>query len=51
MLTLHQCLGFLLAALLITATPGPDNLMVLGMGCRKGAGMASPLAWVALSVA
>jgi len=36
MLTLHQCLGFLLAALLITATPGPDNLMVLGMGVSKG---------------
>lgn len=36
MLTLDQTLGFLLAALLITATPGPDNLMVLGMGMSRG---------------
>lgn len=36
MLTLQQFLGFLVAALLITATPGPDNLMVLGMGMSKG---------------
>jgi len=36
MLTLDQALGFLLAALLITATPGPDNLMVLGMGMSRG---------------
>jgi len=36
MLTLQQFLSFLLAALLITATPGPDNLMVLGMGISKG---------------
>lgn len=36
MLTLDQFLGFLLAALLITATPGPDNLMVLGIGMSKG---------------
>lgn len=36
MLTVHQLTGFLLAAVLITATPGPDNLMVLGMGIAKG---------------
>lgn len=36
MLTLDQTLGFLLAALLITATPGPDNLMVLGLGMSRG---------------
>lgn len=36
MLTLQQFLGFLVAAILITATPGPDNLMVLGMGMSKG---------------
>lgn len=36
MLTLSQFLPFLLAALLITATPGPDNLMVLGMGMSRG---------------
>ena len=36
MLTLQQFFGFLAAALLITATPGPDNLMVLGMGISKG---------------
>jgi threonine/homoserine/homoserine lactone efflux protein len=36
MLTLEQFLGFLLAALVITASPGPDNLMVLGVGISKG---------------
>jgi len=36
MLTLAQFSGFLLAALLITASPGPDNLMVLGMGISRG---------------
>ena len=36
MLTLAQLLSFTLAAILITATPGPDNLMVLGMGISKG---------------
>jgi threonine/homoserine/homoserine lactone efflux protein len=36
MLTLTQTLGFLLAALLITASPGPDNLMVLSMGMSRG---------------
>lgn len=36
MLTLEQFSSFLIAALLITATPGPDNLMVLGMGIAKG---------------
>ncbi|WP_290869509.1 LysE family translocator [Aquabacterium sp.] len=42
MLTLAQLLPFLLAALLLTATPGPDNLMVLGVGMSQGrrAGMA-----------
>lgn len=36
MLTLAQTFAFLLAAVLITATPGPDNLMVLGMGMSRG---------------
>lgn len=36
MLTLTQFSGFLLAAILITLCPGPDNLMVLGMGISKG---------------
>ncbi|MGY4493950.1 LysE family translocator [Pseudomonas sp. TE3610] len=36
MLTLEQFSSFLIAALLITASPGPDNLMVLGMGISKG---------------
>ena len=42
MLTLAQALAFLAAALVLTATPGPDNLMVLGMGMSRGrrAGMA-----------
>jgi threonine/homoserine/homoserine lactone efflux protein len=36
MVTSVQILSFLLAAILITATPGPDNLMVLSMGMSKG---------------
>lgn len=36
MLTLQQFFGFLLAAILITASPGPDNLLVLSMGISKG---------------
>lgn len=36
MLTPDQFFGFLFAALLITASPGPDNLLVLGMGVSKG---------------
>ncbi len=36
MLTLPQLIGFLVAALVITASPGPDNLMVLGVGMSKG---------------
>lgn len=36
MLTSEQFFGFLAAAILITASPGPDNLMVLGMGISKG---------------
>lgn len=36
MLTHVQFLTFLLAAVLITASPGPDNLLVLGMGMSKG---------------
>ena len=36
MLTFEQLFGFLPAAILITASPGPDNLMVLGMGISNG---------------
>ena len=36
MLAPDQFLAFLLAAVLITASPGPDNLMVLGLGMSKG---------------
>jgi len=36
MLAPEQFLGFLLAAILITASPGPDNLLVLGLGMSKG---------------
>ncbi|MGV7206862.1 LysE family translocator [Oxalobacteraceae bacterium A2-2] len=32
----EQFLGFLTAALLITASPGPDNLMVLSVGMSRG---------------
>lgn len=42
MLTDTQILGFLLTTVLLTATPGPDNLMVLSTGISSGrrAGMA-----------
>jgi len=36
MITLEQIFPFLLAAILLTATPGPDNLMVLSVGASKG---------------
>ena len=36
MLTPEQFFGFLAAAMLITISPGPDNLMVLGVGISKG---------------
>lgn len=36
MLNFEQFSSFLIAALVITASPGPDNLMVLGMGISKG---------------
>jgi threonine/homoserine/homoserine lactone efflux protein len=36
MLTPDQFLSFLAAAILITASPGPDNLMVLGVGMSRG---------------
>ena len=36
LLTTAQTLAFLLAAVLLTATPGPDNLMVLSVGMSKG---------------
>ena len=34
--TLAQVLPFLLTAILLTATPGPDNLMVLSVGASRG---------------
>lgn len=42
MLTAEQCIGFLLAVTVVTAAPGPDNLMVLSIGMAKGrrSGMA-----------
>ncbi|MEG2033090.1 MAG: LysE family translocator [Janthinobacterium sp.] len=36
MLSPDQLLAFLAAAVLITASPGPDNLMVLGVGMSRG---------------
>lgn len=36
MLSTAQLVGFLLTALVLTATPGPDNLMVLGIGISRG---------------
>lgn len=35
-LSAAQFLGFLLAALLVTLAPGPDNLSVLGLGMARG---------------
>jgi len=42
MLSPEQFFGFLLAAVFITASPGPDNLLVLSTGMARGrrAGMA-----------
>ncbi len=42
MLSLTQTLPFLLTAVLLTVTPGPDNLMVLSVGVSRGrrSGMA-----------
>lgn len=36
MLSPEQFFAFLFAAMLITASPGPDNLMVLGVGISRG---------------
>jgi threonine/homoserine/homoserine lactone efflux protein len=36
MLTDAQVVGFLVAAVLVTLSPGPDNLLVLSMGMSKG---------------
>lgn len=36
MLELGQAAGFLIAAVLVTVAPGPDNLMVLGLGMARG---------------
>jgi len=36
LLTLPQLTGFLAAAFLITVAPGPDNLLVLGLGMARG---------------
>ena len=36
MLTPDQFFPFLLAAMLLTVSPGPDNLMVLSTGIAKG---------------
>lgn len=36
MLTSAQVLAFLVTALLVMATPGPDKLMVLSVGMSRG---------------
>jgi threonine/homoserine/homoserine lactone efflux protein len=36
MLSIEQVFGFLAAAVLITLSPGPDNMMVLGVGMSRG---------------
>lgn len=36
LISAQQLLGFLAAAMLITLSPGPDNLMVLGVGMSRG---------------
>src|SRR5690606_298959 len=40
MISPDQLAPFLLASILITATPGPDNLMVLGVGASRGRRLA-----------
>jgi threonine/homoserine/homoserine lactone efflux protein len=36
MLTLSQVFSFLITAVILTVTPGPDNLMLLGISLSKG---------------
>ncbi|UGQ49238.1 LysE family translocator [Massilia endophytica] len=36
MISPEQCLGFLAVAVAVTASPGPDNLMVLSVGMSRG---------------
>jgi len=36
LITLNQLAGFLLASMLITLAPGPDNLLVLSLGVARG---------------
>ncbi|CAA7616178.1 LysE family translocator [Magnetospirillum sp. SS-4] len=36
MLELWQAVGFLAAAMLVTLSPGPDNLMILSLGVSRG---------------
>lgn len=36
MITAAQFIPFLVTAIVLTATPGPDNLMVLGVGAARG---------------
>jgi hypothetical protein len=36
LLALSQFAAFLLAAILVTLAPGPDNLMVLSLGMARG---------------
>lgn len=36
MVTLSQIFAFLITAVILTVTPGPDNLMVLGISLSKG---------------
>lgn len=36
LLGFEQAIGFLIAAVLITVAPGPDNLMILSLGMAKG---------------
>ena len=36
LISLSQCLAFLGAAILVTLSPGPDNLMVLSLGAARG---------------
>jgi threonine/homoserine/homoserine lactone efflux protein len=36
LISVEQCLGFLAVAVAVTASPGPDNLMVLSVGMSRG---------------
>lgn len=45
LLATSQSIGFLTASLLITMTPGPDNLLVLSLGASRGRRQGMVFGW------